>query len=110
MPSAVYFRRRADIHWSLAQIDSEPAESRRHRARALDCMTKARELDLDELQSRVMPIRDEWRPAGNSEKRTKAAPVGGPRRATATGQGADHHAGGLGLVGVSVPHPMPARG
>ena len=62
MPSAAYFRSRAESHWSLVQIDGGSFESRHHRAMALDCMAKARELDLDEFQSRIMPIRDEWRP------------------------------------------------
>jgi hypothetical protein len=74
MPSAVYFRRLAESHRLLAKI--EPVESEQHRAMALDCMTKARELDLDAFQSQLMPIRDEWRPSG-IQKRTKAAPVDG---------------------------------
>jgi hypothetical protein len=66
MPSAVYFRRLAESHRLSAQI--EPVESQQHRAMALDCMSKARELDLDAFQSRVMPIRDKWRPSGNPEE------------------------------------------
>ena len=77
MPSAAYFRRRAKACWSLAQIDEEPVESRRYRALAFDCLTKARELELDEFQLRIMPIRQEWRPGMTSRKKTKAASVGG---------------------------------
>jgi hypothetical protein len=77
MPNAAYFRRRAKACRSLAEIDDEPVESRRYRAMALDCMTKARELELDELQLRIMPIRQEWRPSKTSSERTKVVPVGG---------------------------------
>jgi hypothetical protein len=80
MPSATYFRRRAKACWSMAQIDGEPADSRRYRAMALDCLIKARELELDEFQLRIMPIRREWRPCKTSGKNTKVAPAGGPVR------------------------------
>jgi hypothetical protein len=80
MPSATYFRRRAKACWLLAQIEDEPAESRRYRAMALDCMTKAHELELDEFQLRIMPILREWSPGKTSGKKTKAASVGWPYR------------------------------
>jgi hypothetical protein len=77
MPSAAYYRRRARSLRSLAQIDLDPAESRRYQAMAVDCMTKAREMELDEFQLRIMPIRKAWRPPRKSGKRTKAASTGG---------------------------------
>jgi hypothetical protein len=63
MPSAAYFRRRADLLVArLANIDGDPVESRRYRRMALDCSAKARELDLDEFQLRVMPVTKECTP------------------------------------------------
>jgi hypothetical protein len=77
MPSAAYFHREAETWWSLAKTDGDPFASRRYRAMALDCIAKAHELGIDELQSRVMPISEDWHPATNSGTRTKAASVGG---------------------------------
>jgi len=68
MPSAAYFRRRAETCWSLSQIDGDPVASSRYRRMALDCLAKARELDLDEFQSRVMPVREEWHSRRKSGK------------------------------------------
>jgi len=64
MPSAAYFRRQAETCWSLSRIDRDPAASRRYRRMALDCLAKARELDIDEFQSRVMPVRKNGNPVG----------------------------------------------
>ena len=68
MPSAAYFRRRAETYWTLAHIGGDPVASRHSRRMALDCLAKARELDLDEFQSRLMPATEEWTPAGTPEK------------------------------------------
>jgi hypothetical protein len=61
----------------LAQTDLDSAESQRYQAMAVDCMTKACEIELDEFQLRIMPIRKEWRPHKKSRNRTKAASTGG---------------------------------
>jgi hypothetical protein len=74
MPSAAYFRRRAETCWSLAHIGGDPVASRRYRQMALDCLAKAHELDIDEFQSRVMPVREEW----CSRRKIRKRKIGGP--------------------------------
>jgi hypothetical protein len=72
MPSAAYFRRRADLLVAgLANIDGDPVESRRYRRMALDCLAKARELELDEFRLRVMPVTEEWHSCGRKSGREK---------------------------------------
>ena len=75
MPSAAYFRRRADLlvaRLRLAHTDGDPVASRRYRPMALDCLAKARELDIDEFRSRIMPvIREEWHHRRKSGKKNR---------------------------------------
>ena len=73
MPSAAYFRRRADLLVArLAHTDGDPVASRRYGRMALDCLAKARELDIDEFRSGVMPvIREEWHHRRKSGKKNR---------------------------------------
>jgi hypothetical protein len=80
MPNAAYFHRRAKACRSLAEIDNELSESLRYAALAIDCTAKAHELDIDELQSKMMPSAADWYPgerAEEKEKKNKIALPGG---------------------------------
>src|SRR5262249_16772987 len=73
MPGVAYFRRRADLLVArLAHTDGDPVASRRYGRMALDCLANARELDIDEFRSRVMPvIRENGTTVGNPERKNR---------------------------------------
>jgi hypothetical protein len=88
MPAEALYHAERDTWWSLAQTDQEPGASQCYKAVALDCMAKARELDIDKLQSRTMPNRKEWRSSSHSGNGRKATSIGSAVKIVAASSGA----------------------